>query len=91
MLLLSPFAQPQELAGFTVRRVRIAGRTILLQFDPVWIILLVLHRGVVSLFAICASKGDNFAHPKHLPEQRNELATQKQKNPRNRGLIPASH
>jgi hypothetical protein len=40
----------------------LAERTILVEFDPVWRVLFVLHCVVVALLAFCASQGDFYSH-----------------------------
>ena len=51
-----------RLLGFLVQRVLPAETTILVHFEPVRIVLLVFHRVVVALFALCACQSNLDSH-----------------------------
>ena len=51
-----------RLFGFLVKRVFPAETTILVHFEPVRIVLLVLHGVVVALFALCAGQSNFDSH-----------------------------
>src|SRR5439155_20962937 len=51
-----------RLLRLLVRRVLVAPPAVLAQLDPVGIVLLVLHGGVVAPFADAAGQGDDFFH-----------------------------
>jgi hypothetical protein len=53
---------PSRLASFPMYSLAVAKAAELLQLDTVRVVLFVLRRGIVPLFAVCASERDDYAH-----------------------------
>ena len=58
----SQFRVPPDLLHFLVRRVLPAELTKLIAFQPIRIVLLVLHRRIIALLAGRAGQVDDFSH-----------------------------
>ena len=53
---------PEPLLHFLVRRVLPAELAKLVSFQPIWIVFLIFHRRIVTLFAERTSHVDDFSH-----------------------------